>query len=665
MVKAHLQTIGRQVPSQAQIIRRTADRASQGVASLTGFVSGAASLWIFCLMILICADILGRSLFNAPVQGVAEIVANSIVAIVFLQVAHALMTGRMTRTDLLIGKLEDDRPFAAAFIRLAFHLAGILVFALIADGTWPKLVDAWVENEFFGAQGVFTAPVWPIKACLFAGSLLTCLAFATKALVDIKILLTDGQIAPLTIRHSVVRHPKGWPFIIAFMILILLGYALFSADLTRIQIGLVAIAFMLILIFSGAHIAVALILLSFLGIWLIRDNPTVAIRSLALAADGAINRYLFGVVPLFVLMGLVVDAADIGKDAFRVAAWLLQKIRGGLGMATVAANAVFASITGISIASAAVFSRVAVPQMVANGYNNRFALGVVAGSSVLGMLIPPSLLLIIYGVLAEQSVGALFLAAIVPGMLLAGVFAIGIYVMARFRPRMVMQSDRPTVIEGETWSTASAKLAPIAALVLIVLGGIYSGFFTPTEAGAAGATAAIIVALVKGKLSWRRFWHVLIETGLVSVSILILIIAASMYSRMLTLSTIPQEVTGTFIEAGLGLYGFLLVYVLIVVVMGMILDSTSIMLILLPLALPIVTELGGDLIWFGIVTVIAVEIGLLTPPFGLTVYVVKATISDRNTTLGDIFIGTFPFVLMMTAVTLILVFFPSLSLVFR
>lgn len=244
-------------------------------------------------------------------------------------------------------------------------------------------------------------------------------------------------------------QPRGWGYFAAFAVLLVLGYLLFSADLSRVQTGLVAIAFMLLLIFSGAHIAVALIVLSFLGIWLIRDNPNVAMRSLALAADGAINRYLFGVVPLFVLMGLVVDAADIGKDAFRVAAWLLQKIKGGLGMATVAANAVFASITGISIASAAVFSRVAVPQMVANGYNNRFALGVVAGSSVLGMLIPPSLLLIIYGVLAEVSVGALFLAAIVPGALLAAVFGMGIYLMARLRPRLVMQSDRPTVIEGK------------------------------------------------------------------------------------------------------------------------------------------------------------------------------------------------------------------------
>ena len=209
------------------------------------------------------------------------------------------------------------------------------------------------------------------------------------------------------------------------------------------------------------------------------------------------------------------------------------------------------------------------------------------------------------------------------------------------------------------------KLFPIATLVVIVLGGIYSGFFTPTEAGAAGAAAAILVVIAKRNLTWAKFWRVLVDTGLVSVSILMLIIAASMYSRMLTLSTIPQETTQFVAGLGLGLMGFMLIYLLLVVIMGMFLDSTSIMLILLPLCLPIVTELGGDLIWFGIVTVIAVEIGLLTPPFGLTVYVVKATIADRNTTLGDIFVGTFPFVIMMTLVTLLLTFLPSLSLMFE
>lgn len=176
--------------------RHTTDRAEAGVRSLTGFVSGAASIWIFCLMLLICGDIFGRTVLNTPLQGVSEIVANSIVAIVFLQAAHALMSGRMTRTDILIGWLEAERPFAASLIRIVFHLAGIFVFAVIAAGTWPKLADAWIENEFFGAQGVFTAPVWPIKACLFAGSLLTCLAFSIQVLQDIKTLPVPAALHP-------------------------------------------------------------------------------------------------------------------------------------------------------------------------------------------------------------------------------------------------------------------------------------------------------------------------------------------------------------------------------------------------------------------------------------------------------------------------------------
>ena len=290
---------------QSIAFRRGTDKTVGAVSALTGFVSGAASIWIFCLMLLICADIIGRSIFNNPVQGVSEIVAQSIVAIVFLQAAHALMSGRMTRTDILAGWLEEERPFAAGIIRIAFHLAGLFVFALIAQGTWPKLVDAWIEKEFFGAQGVFTAPVWPIKACLYGGSILTAVAFATQALKDIKDVANAGRVAPLRIRHSVTTRPKGWLFVLLFAGVLVLGYAIFMADIGRVGIGLAAIGFMLILIFSGAHIAVVLILLSFLGIWLIRDKPKGAMRSLALAADGAINRYLFGVVPLFVLMGLI------------------------------------------------------------------------------------------------------------------------------------------------------------------------------------------------------------------------------------------------------------------------------------------------------------------------------------------------------------------------
>jgi len=207
-----------------------------------------------------------------------------------------------------------------------------------------------------------------------------------------------------------------------------------------------------------------------------------------------------------------------------------------------------------------------------------------------------------------------------------------------------------------------AGLLPVVALIVLVLGGIYGGIFTPTEAGAAGAFGAMLIAFVKRRLSGAKLWAVMSETGQVSVAILFLIIAASTFSRMLTLTELPQDMAAFLGSSGLGLTGFLVAYLLLLVVLGMLLDSTSIMLIMLPLALPVATALGANLVWFGIVTTIAIEIGLLTPPFGLSVYVIKASLDDASVGLATIFRGALPFVLITLAVTLLLIAFPQISL---
>jgi tripartite ATP-independent transporter DctM subunit len=204
-------------------------------------------------------------------------------------------------------------------------------------------------------------------------------------------------------------------------------------------------------------------------------------------------------------------------------------------------------------------------------------------------------------------------------------------------------------------------LLPVFVLIALVLGGIYGGVFTPTEAGAAGAFAAMILALIKRRLGWARLWEVIRETGQVSVAILFLIIAASTFSRMLTLTELPQDMAAFLSGTGLGMAGFLAAYLLLLIVLGAVLDSTSIMLIMLPLALPVVTALGGNLVWFGIVSVIGIEIGLLTPPLGLSVFVIKSSIDDERITLGTIFAGAFPFVLITLTVTIVLMAFPRLA----
>ena len=436
--------------------------------------------------------------------------------------------------------------------------------------------------------------------------------------------------------------------------------------MSAIAVASLSLLAMLGLIWAGMHVAVVLGLVSFVGVWLIRGDVSVAANLLAQASQDAIASHIFGVVPLFVLTGFLVARADVGKDAFEVANQLLRRLRGGLGIATVASNAVFAAITGISIASAAVFTRVAVPEMLRFGYQPRFAVGVVAGSSVLGMLIPPSLLMILYGFLANQSVGDLFTAGIVPGLVLALAYSVGIVLMATFWPRFVYErASRPAFGRESLLSplTLLRKLAPSVVLIVAVLGGLYAGYFTATEAGAVGAAIALAIALLRRKLSLKALWGVLTETGHVTVSVSFLIICATIYTRMLAMSGMPQFLVEQMTQMGLGPTAFLLIYIALIVLLGMIIDSSSILLIVLPLMLPIAEQFGMNLIWFGVVTVVAVEVGLLTPPFGLSVYVIKSTLQDQRIGLGDIFRGTAPFTLMMFGVLLLLIFVPQLSLV--
>ena len=434
--------------------------------------------------------------------------------------------------------------------------------------------------------------------------------------------------------------------------------------MTALGIGILSLAMMVVLIIAGLHVAISLLLLSFVGVWLMRDNIDVALALMAQATNDSIASHEFGVVPLFVLMGLLVATADLGKDIFEVANSMLRRIRGGLGVATVMANAVFAAITGISIASAAVFTKVAVPEMLRFGFKPRFATGVVAGSSVLGMLIPPSLLMILYAFLSEQSVGAMFLAGVMPGVVLAVAFSVAIVAMAWLLPGYVGGTAAVNV-PGMGLSEAAVKVAPVVLLIFVVLGGIYGGIFTATDAGAVGALGALALALAKRRLTPAIFWKVLVETGRITVSVLFLIIAANLYSRMLTLSGLPQFIVEWMAGLGFGVAGFLTVFIAIVLFLGCIIDSASIMLIVLPLMLPVAKTLGIDLVWVGVITVIAVEIGLLTPPFGISVYVVKSTLNDARITLWDIFAGTQPFTAIMFAVLMLIIAFPGIALFFE
>ena len=436
--------------------------------------------------------------------------------------------------------------------------------------------------------------------------------------------------------------------------------------MTGLEVGAVSVLAMLVLIYIGMYVPIVLAFISFVGVWVVKGNVNIAVSLLWMASAKTVGNFLFGVIPLFVLMGLLVSACGMGRDTYDIAQSLVKRIRGGLGMATVVANAIFAAITGVSIASATVFTRISVPEMLRYGYKGRFAVGVVAGSSVLGMLITPSVLLIIYALIAEESVGDLFIAGVGPGLLLTAAFCGLIAFMAYVFPNSVA-SPETFAQESESDNRLSrkelvSKSLPIATLILVVLGGIYAGLYTPTEAGAAGAFVAFIFALWRRSLTWRGTWVILVEAGHISATLLFLIVSASMYSRMLGITGLPTQL-GTWIgemDASFGMLLFL--YVVIVLVLGTIIDSVSIMVIAVPLFLVVLAPYNVDLVWFGIVTIIATEIGLLTPPLGLAVYVIKSTLDRDDISLADIFIGAAPFALIMLFVLIVIILVPEISL---
>jgi C4-dicarboxylate transporter DctM subunit len=429
--------------------------------------------------------------------------------------------------------------------------------------------------------------------------------------------------------------------------------------------GIVSLILIVLLIYAGAYVAVVLSIVSFLGVWFIKGDALIAVRMMTLAVTDSIKAYDFASIPTFVMMGMIVGKAGFGSDVYEVANQLFRRVRGGLGVATVAANAAFAAVTGSSIASASVFTRVAIPEMIRFDYSKRFAVGVVAGSSVLGMIIPPSVMLIIYAFVAEQSIGDLFLAGVIPGLLLSAAYVAAIWLMTVFTPAYVGRGAFVVPVSGDKLLPPGElfiKVLPITTLIIVVLGGIYTGFFTASEAGATGALIAYILSLFRGRIGWKHFKEILIDTGHITANILFLIMAASMYSRMLGIAGLPSMLAAWLDHINLSFFWLMTVYVILLLFLGTIIDTASIILICVPLFLRAIEDMNLSLIWFGLITVVGAEIGLLTPPFGLSCFVIKSALDRPDVSLTDIFAGAFPFAVVMLLVLIVLIAFPQLSL---
>jgi tripartite ATP-independent transporter DctM subunit len=432
----------------------------------------------------------------------------------------------------------------------------------------------------------------------------------------------------------------------------------------------IIIVLLLTLVMLGVHVAVALAVTSVVGIWLTTGRMSVVQATVASTAAEALRDFTFAVIPLFMLMGEFMGRSGAVTDIYIAINRSLKGMPARLGIATVMGNTVFSFVTGVSIASAAAFARIGYPEMKAHGYNKGFALGTIAGSSVLGMLIPPSVLMIVWGILTEQSIGRLFLAGVVPGVLLASLFIVYILIAAKVRPDLVGQGvTAPAPLDSDAFDSSAQDLKPwqfavsiigVLGIIGSVLGGIWFGVFTPTEGAGAGAALALVLALVKG-MRGRGFIEAVYAVGKTAAPILILLLCAALYSRTLAMSGVTTEIRSFFVDSGFGAWTVFAIIVLIWFILGMIIDSVSIMLLTVPIVEPVALAFGFDQLTFAIVGIIAIEAGLLTPPFGLLVYTVKAAIRDDSVGVQHIFWSTIPYWIIMLVLAATLMTFPFIT----
>ncbi len=421
------------------------------------------------------------------------------------------------------------------------------------------------------------------------------------------------------------------------------------------MIGVIGILLLFVFLAFRMYIGVAMALIGFVGVSLI-VNLDAGLNILGMAPWAEGSSYSMSVIPLFVLMGQFAFVSGISQDIYKAVHNWMGHLRGGLAMATIVACSGFAAICGSSLATGATMAKVAIPEMEKYGYDPRLSTGCVAAGGTLGILIPPSIGFIIYGILTEESIGKLFMAGILPGILLAFLFVTAIYLQCLLNPNMGPKAE-PT-----TWKVKFKSLYgtwPMLSLFVLVMGGIYFGIFTPTEAAGIGAFGSFAITLVKGKLNFSTFVESLLITGNMTAMIFLIIIGANIFSSFLALTQIPFMLADAIVALALPRMVVLIMIIAVFMLLGCVMDCFAIMILMVPILYPIIQAMNFNTIWFGVIMVIVLEVGLITPPVGLNVFVIKGAVPDVP--LTTIFKGVWPFIVAASICIAIIILFPQIA----
>jgi C4-dicarboxylate transporter, DctM subunit len=615
-------------------------RISQGSTIISAII-------IMVMMLLTVADVFLRYVFRSPLIWNYDLQSVLIVCVIFLGIAYVQIKRRHIQIDIITTHLSKTNRIWFEFINFIIFLC----FTVLV--TWQMSMEtqqAFILNDYL--EGIVRIPVWPAKGSIALGCGLLSIILIFHIIQDFQILVRSRQTEGLK---------KGWYIkliaILAVLVLIVVG-TIFLKDIAPgpTTIGWIALIVILLLLLLGTPIAAVTGLTSIWGVFLLSGDRA----ALGMAASKPFQFALSSImtcVPLFIAMGIFAGMAGFASNAYETGRRWLQGIPGGLVHATIFGSAMFAAASGVSSASCATFAKMVLPEMRKLGVKDWLAIGSVACSSTLAIMIPPSLMLVTYALLTQQSVGKLLIAGFVPGIIQAIMYMIMVYIMCRLDPSLIPKGSH------YNWKErfVSLKYAwGILFIVFVVMGGIYTGVFTPIEAAAIGTFVAFVAVLVTQKFQFKNINAGLLDTVSLTSSIILIIIGGMMFGTFLAQSRLPTMLTEAIVAANLSPLGVMIAVMVFYLIIGSFMDSLSVLIITLPIVYPLVTSLGWDPIWFGIIITLNIEVSLVSPPYGLNLFILQATVPDLK--MSVLYKGVMPFILNDIVRMALFIAFPQIVL---
>ncbi|MFC1945660.1 TRAP transporter large permease subunit [Chloroflexota bacterium] len=598
---------------------------------------------IFFLMVcLTFVDVFLRYIFNSPIRGSKEFTEVMLVVAVSLAIAYTYSEKRHVSVEVVTARLSEKARLVLETITTAISVGifGILVWRSFEE----FLFFLSIHRTHGTATGIVAAPFQAVVTFGFGVLLL---------------LILRNLLGCLAEGIRIGFSKRTWSLIFGVTaLLVVFSYFWMQPDIWQLSLGTVGaigVGFSLVLMFLGMPVSFALILTSFLFIGHIRGTAT-ALDIIGAAVFSTASNYLWAVIAFFIIMGFFCLYSRFGQDIYKSANKWLGQMSGGLAVATIGASTAFAGIVGDALSVTTTMGTVALPEMRKYKYNNRLSTGTIAAGATIGPMIPPSMGFILYAILTEQSIGKLFIAGIIPGLLLAIAFITSIYFRCKINPKLGPPGEKATWKDRIVSSKAAG---PIAALFILVIGGIYAGIFTATEGGAIGAAGAVIIGLAMRRLSWQAFNQALLGAGRTVGMIALILVGAMMFTRFVAWCNLA-EVVGQFM-AGLAFPPsvIILIILFIFLALGFVMDMMPLILIGVPIFHPVAMALDYDPVWFTVLLLLTIQVGVITPPFAVILFAIKGVAQDIP--IGIIFRGVLPFVVCTVSVIILIFLIPPLA----